>query len=79
MADELDARIRSLEAERLRPVPPPPGSVPRTSTALVDELDARRARRKTPTPHDLDPGLRALRAAGEMYRRKNAQHGEADT
>lgn len=24
MPDELDTRIRSLEAERLRPVPPPP-------------------------------------------------------
>lgn len=24
MPDELDRRVRSLEAERLRPVPPPP-------------------------------------------------------
>ncbi len=28
MPDELDTRIRALEAERLRPVPPPPIRLP---------------------------------------------------
>jgi hypothetical protein len=81
--DELARRIRSLEAERLRPVPPPPrarhvvAAVPTLSTPPVGEAVPRRARR-TPTP-PLDPGIRALRGAGETYRRKQAQrHGGDD-
>lgn len=37
MNDELDARIRALEAERLRPVPPPP-QLPAIATADYLEL-----------------------------------------
>lgn len=75
MHDELDARIRALDAERLRPVPPPPDTVPRSHTAPVDELDARRHRRRTTAlpPND---GIKALQAAGEKYRAKQAQHEE---
>lgn len=36
--DELDARVRSLEAERLRPVPPAPGPVTGISHAALYEL-----------------------------------------
>lgn len=38
MSDELDARVRSLEAERLRPVPPPPGTNPRINLIDLAEL-----------------------------------------
>lgn len=34
MTDELDTRIRSLEAERMRPVPPPP---PRPAAEVAQE------------------------------------------
>ena len=41
--DELDRRIRSLEAERLRPVPPRPGTDPSSPgarlVALVEAAD----------------------------------------
>jgi hypothetical protein len=40
VSDELDARIRALEAERLRPVPPPP-QLP--AVALADYLELCRA------------------------------------
>ncbi|MFB4320649.1 hypothetical protein [Actinomadura sp. 21ATH] len=36
--DELDARIRALEAERLRPVPPPPRTNPRINLHDLAEL-----------------------------------------
>jgi hypothetical protein len=36
--DELDERIRSLEAERLRPVPPRPSNGPRLSLHDLAEL-----------------------------------------
>lgn len=42
MPDELDRRIRRLEAERLRPVPPPPGDTKRPTTA-AERTAARRA------------------------------------
>lgn len=38
--DELQARIRSLEAERLRPVPPPPGPATGIDMAALAELCA---------------------------------------
>ena len=38
MSDELARRIRSLEAERLRPVPPPPGTRPRINLYDLAEL-----------------------------------------
>jgi hypothetical protein len=52
--DELAQRIRSLEAERLRPVPPPPPLRVVTPRALPDLDD--------------DPAIRALRAAGQKHR-----------
>ncbi|TDB76803.1 hypothetical protein E1264_38105 [Actinomadura sp. KC216] len=36
--DELAARIRALEAERLRPVPPPPRQGPRINLTDLAEL-----------------------------------------
>ncbi|WP_433233832.1 hypothetical protein [Actinomadura nitritigenes] len=36
--DELDLRVRALEAERLRPVPPPPRPGPRISLSDLAEL-----------------------------------------
>ena len=36
--DELSARIRALEAERLRPVPPPPKTRPRINLIDLTEL-----------------------------------------
>ena len=36
--DELSARIRALEAERLRPVPPPPKTQPRINLIALAEL-----------------------------------------
>lgn len=36
MTDELDLRVRSLEAERLRPVPPKP---PRLPSGVVEALN----------------------------------------
>lgn len=59
--DELEARIRSLEAERLRPVPPPPPLRPV-------------APRRPPRPPDLDgdPAIRALRKAGK----RTTEHGK---
>lgn len=53
--DELAQRIRSLEAERLRPVPPPP------------PLRAVPPRRPLPELDD-DLAIRALRAAGQKHR-----------
>ncbi len=38
MSDELDARVRALEAERLRPVPPPPKTRPRINLYDLAEL-----------------------------------------
>lgn len=60
--DELAARVRSLEAERLRPVPPPP------------PLRAVPARRPAAPPNlDDDPAIRALRAAGQKHRQITTQ------
>lgn len=36
--DELAARVRSLEAERLRPVPPRPNTTPRLAYAALAAL-----------------------------------------
>jgi hypothetical protein len=36
--DELDARVRLLEAERLRPVPPPPRTRPRINLIDLAEM-----------------------------------------
>lgn len=40
--DELDERVRALEAERLRPVPPPPGRSygvsPAALALLLDDI-----------------------------------------
>lgn len=38
MADELDERLRALEAERLRPVPPSPSPGPRINLTDLAEL-----------------------------------------
>lgn len=38
MRDELDARVRALEAERLRPVPPAPRPGPRINLNDLAEL-----------------------------------------
>lgn len=40
MSDELAARVRALEAERLRPVPPPPRTNPRINLIDLAELVA---------------------------------------
>lgn len=73
--DELAARIRSLEAERLRPVPPPPGRGARDhrpSTEPVHEGLGDDDTGAAPLPlratRPADPGLRALRAAGQKHR-----------
>lgn len=58
MPDELDARIRSLEAERLRPVPPPPPTPARHhARQLLDHLHAQPAPAEPPAgpgPPDTD-------------------------
>lgn len=38
MTDELARRVRALEAERLRPVPPPPRTNPRINLIDLAEL-----------------------------------------
>lgn len=38
MPDELAERVRALEAERLRPVPPPPKTRPRINLYDLAEL-----------------------------------------
>lgn len=70
--DALAARIRSLEAERLRPVPPPPALIRHADLNAISA--GRRPRRKAEAP---DPGIAALRRAGELYRAKN-QHQDDD-
>lgn len=73
--DELDTRIRSLEAERLRPVPPAPRhngglvvpDLPAITAALYAEPTRPRRRR------DPDAGIRALQRAGDTYRTHTAQ------
>lgn len=57
--DEYDARYRSLEAERLRPVPPPPVSQKRPSTAA--ERNA--ARREAATAAHIRQLVEALHGA----------------
>lgn len=82
--DELDARIRSLEAERLRPVPPPPSPGARDHTPSTHPVhdglgddDAGAAPLPLRATRPTDPGLRALRAAGQKHRQiaKQQQNG----
>lgn len=71
--DELYNRIRSLEAERLRPVPAPPRhngglitpDLPAITEALYGPEQPRQDRRRRADP---DAAIRALRAAGNAYR-----------
>lgn len=57
--DEYDERLRSLEAERLRPVPPPPVSQKRPTTAA--ERNA--ARREAATAEHIRQLVEALHGA----------------
>jgi hypothetical protein len=64
--DELDARYRALEAERLRPVPPPPG----TQEALAAAIKSRLAAPKDPTEdfkRRLDAFEQRLKAFGRRH------------
>lgn len=54
-ANELDERIRSLEAERLRPVPPPPSVLHSVAFACrCDDLLRRLREQGPPSGPDLE-------------------------